>query len=144
MSESTQPAVRVVLVDDHALVRAGLAALLDGSGQVSVVGQAADGARAVELVTEMSPDVVLMDLSMPVMDGIAATRAIRALPTPYCLAPIVATTANVLSHQIKTYRESGMNGCVAKPISPAALLNELARLANDDAQGLAGGEALSA
>lgn len=68
---------------------------------------------------------------MPVMDGIEATRRIRALPAPSCLTPIVATTANVLSAQLDTYREVGMNGCVAKPISPTALLTELSRLAND-------------
>jgi DNA-binding NarL/FixJ family response regulator len=72
------PVVRVVLVDDHALVRAGLAALLEAAGGIDVVGEAADGEQAVELVRSTRPDVVLMDLSMPVLDGVAATRALLA------------------------------------------------------------------
>jgi len=70
--------VRVVLVDDHALVRAGLAALLEAAGGIDVVGEAADGEQAVELVRSTLPDVVLMDLSMPVLDGVGATRALLA------------------------------------------------------------------
>ncbi len=132
----------VLVVEDNATNRLVATRMLVQLGAEVVVAE--DGAQGLEAASRQVFDLIFMDIQMPVMDGIAATRAIRALPTHYCLAPIVATTANVLSHQIKTYRESGMNGCVAKPISPAALLNELARLANDDAQGLAGGEALSA
>jgi CheY-like chemotaxis protein len=74
----TADRVSVLLVDDHALVRAGLASLLEASGSVRVVGQCADGSKAAEAVTRLEPDVVLMDLSMPGMDGIAATRAVLA------------------------------------------------------------------
>ncbi len=66
--------VRVLLVDDHALVRAGLAALLEADGGISVAGEAADGEQAIELARRTMPDVVLMDLSMPGMDGVTATR----------------------------------------------------------------------
>jgi DNA-binding NarL/FixJ family response regulator len=68
--------IRVLLVDDHQLVRAGLASLLGSAEDVSVVGQAGDGAAAIEQARELEPDVILMDLSMPVMDGVAATRQI--------------------------------------------------------------------
>jgi DNA-binding NarL/FixJ family response regulator len=67
---------RILVVDDHQLVRAGLVALLDGADDLEVVGQAADGAAAVEVAADTTPDVVLMDLSMPIMDGVAATRAL--------------------------------------------------------------------
>jgi DNA-binding NarL/FixJ family response regulator len=66
----------VLVVDDHAMVRSGLTVLIDGATDLHVVGEAGDGQRAVELALELQPDVVLMDLSMPVMDGVEATRAL--------------------------------------------------------------------
>ena len=68
--------IRVLLAEDHAVVRAGLTQLLDRAGDIQVVGAAADGAEAVELADDHGPDVILMDLSMPVMDGIEATKRI--------------------------------------------------------------------
>lgn len=68
--------IRVLLVDDHQLVRAGLASLLGAAEDVIVVGQAGDGAAAIQQARELAPDVILMDLSMPVLDGVAATRQI--------------------------------------------------------------------
>ena len=70
--------IRVLLVDDHALVRAGLAALLEATEDILVVGEAADGDQAVELARNTTPDVVLMDLSMPGTDGVTATRRLLA------------------------------------------------------------------
>jgi DNA-binding NarL/FixJ family response regulator len=70
--------IRVLLVDDHRLVRAGLAALLSTADDIAVVGEAGEGAEAVELAGRTSPDVVLMDLSMPGIDGVGATRMLSA------------------------------------------------------------------
>jgi len=70
--------ISVLLVDDHQLVRAGLAALLDTADGVNVVAEAADGRQAIERARQLRPDVILMDLSMPVMGGAAATREVLA------------------------------------------------------------------
>ena len=71
--------VRVLLVDDHEVVRAGLEALLEATGRVNVVGQASSGGEAVTKVRALDPDIVIMDLAMPGMDGVQATRQIAAL-----------------------------------------------------------------
>src|SRR5207302_2294965 len=79
--------IRILLVDDHSVVRKGLRTFLKYDPELEVVGEAADGAEALSLTRELTPDVVLMDLLMPVMDGIAATAAIRReLPETEVLA----------------------------------------------------------
>src|SRR5690625_848215 len=75
-------AIRIVLVDDQPLIRHGFSAILESEPGFVIVGEAANGAEAVELVTELAPDVVCMDVQMPVMDGIAATREIQAAGSP--------------------------------------------------------------
>src|SRR5690625_232053 len=75
-------AIRIVLVDDQPLIRHGVSAILESEPGFEVVGEAANGAEAVELVTELAPDVVCMDVQMPVMDGITATREIQAAGIP--------------------------------------------------------------
>jgi DNA-binding NarL/FixJ family response regulator len=72
--------IRVLLADDQEMVRTGFRLILDGEPDITVVGDAADGRAAVELATRLRPDVVLMDIRMPVLDGLAATRALAALP----------------------------------------------------------------
>jgi DNA-binding NarL/FixJ family response regulator len=83
----------VVIVDDHDMVRAGLATLLEDAGDITVVGQARDGEQAVRTVRRLRPDVVLMDIRMPVMDGIAATREL--LSDPQAPPVLVLTTFDV-------------------------------------------------
>ncbi|MET9870258.1 response regulator transcription factor [Streptomyces sp. NPDC006386] len=78
MRTSTGPTIRVLLADDHPVVRDGLAAMLATQPDLTVVGEAANGAEALHRTASLAPDVVLMDLQMPGMDGIAATAAIRA------------------------------------------------------------------
>jgi DNA-binding NarL/FixJ family response regulator len=74
--ERTEDAMRVIVVDEHTIVRQGLMRLLSAEPDMDVVGEAADGKRAIELVRDLLPDVVLMDISMPGMDGVEATRII--------------------------------------------------------------------
>ncbi|MGZ8369510.1 MAG: response regulator, partial [Caulobacteraceae bacterium] len=91
---------------------------------------AEDGASGVAAAAAGVFDLILMDIQMPDMDGLEACRRIRAQAGPSAGTPIIALTANVLSHQRDTYLAAGMDGVVGKPISPAALLAEISRLAD--------------
>jgi CheY-like chemotaxis protein len=123
--------VRVLVVEDNATNRLVATRMV---GQLGAEVQTAEnGAEGVAAIEANDFDLVFMDIQMPVMDGVEATRRIRAMPEPKCQVPIVATTANVMPDQLAIYRDSGIDGVVAKPISPAALLNEVARLANAEA-----------
>ncbi len=122
MSESPEPdagVVRVLLVDDHALVRAGLAALLEVAEDIAVVGQAADGRQALDQATRTMPDVVLMDLSMPVLDGIAATRAILAARPA---TQILVLTSFADRHRVREALAAGAIGYLLKDSTPEQVL----------------------
>jgi DNA-binding NarL/FixJ family response regulator len=109
----------VVVVDDHQMVRAGLVTLLEASGDVTVVGQAADGAEAVRVVSDVGPDVVLMDLSMPVLDGVEATRQIvAASPT----ARVVVLTSFSDRDRVNDAIAAGAIGYLLKDCEPPELL----------------------
>ena len=106
---------RVLLADDHALVRSGLAALLGGAEQIEVVGEAADGQQAYELASSLRPDVVLMDLSMPVLDGVAATRRIAAdVPG----AHVVVLTSFADRRRVTEAMAAGAVGYLVKDCDP--------------------------
>ena len=94
------PVIRVVIADDHALVRAGIAQLLAQRDDIRVVGEAADGEEAVRVVDEHQPDLVLMDLSMPELDGIAATRQIKARNPRAIVIALSARTDAQSAHRI--------------------------------------------
>jgi signal transduction histidine kinase/BarA-like signal transduction histidine kinase len=119
--------VRVLVVEDNATNRLVATRMLSQLG--AEVATADNGAEGVEAMRRGDYDLVFMDIQMPVMDGVEATRRIRALPAPKGQAPIIALTANVMPEQVASYRESGIDGVVAKPISPTALITEVARLA---------------
>ncbi|GIF78408.1 response regulator [Asanoa siamensis] len=110
--------IRVLIVDDHAMVRQGLRAFLSVQDDLSVVGEAADGATAVTLAEELVPDVVLLDLRMPGTDGVAALRAMTALGLP-CRV-LVITSFTEPSAVLPAVR-AGAAGYVYKDVDPPAL-----------------------
>ncbi len=110
---------RVLLVDDHAMVRAGIAALLGVTDDLEVVGQAADGRAAVAAASECQPDVVLMDLSMPDMDGVEATRRILA---EHPEVQIVVLTSFSDRERVSDALAAGAIGYQLKDCEPADLL----------------------
>jgi DNA-binding NarL/FixJ family response regulator len=114
--------IRVVLADDHAIVRRGLEQLLAASDDIEVVASAADGAHAVRLTAETHPDVVLMDLEMPIMDGVAATRAISAAGTG---ARIVILTSFSDRERILDALDAGATGYLLKDAGPDELVRGL-------------------
>jgi DNA-binding NarL/FixJ family response regulator len=110
--------MKVLLVDDHALVRDGLANLLR-SAEFDVVGEAANGDEAVRLTRELQPDIVLMDLSMPVLDGVEATRRIMALEMP---VRVIALTSFSDRDRILAAVAAGCYGYLLKDSEPDELL----------------------
>jgi signal transduction histidine kinase/ActR/RegA family two-component response regulator len=122
---ATQRAARVLLVDDHPMNRELGKALLTLAGCETLTAD--DGHQALEAVQAGDFDLVLMDVHMPGMDGLAAARAIRALPGPVAAIPIVALSADVLPEQIARCRAAGMNGHVPKPIRREELVAAVAQ-----------------
>jgi CheY-like chemotaxis protein len=117
----------ILVVEDNPTNRMIATKMLENLG--AVVETAEDGERGVEAAATGRFDLVLMDIQMPGIDGVEATRRIRRLDGPASQLPIIALTANVMAHQHQDYLNAGMNGLVGKPISPNALLKEIARLA---------------
>lgn len=113
------PEITVLLVDDHHLLRSGLATLVDGTAGMRVVGQAADGAEAVEVARLETPTVVLMDLSMPVMDGVEATRRVLAAVPG---AHVVVLTSFADAGRVSEALAAGAVGYVLKDCEPRDLV----------------------
>ena len=109
--------VRLALADDQALVRAGFRALLENTPDIDVVGEAADGRAAVDLALRTTPDVVLMDVRMPVLDGIEATREICAHPTLGGVRVIMLTTFEIDEYVFAALRV-GASGFLLKDVEP--------------------------
>ena len=123
--------IRVLVVDDQALVRAGFRTILDSEDGIEVVGEAADGAAAVAAVTELSPDVVCMDVQMPGMDGLEATRRITA-DAASAAAVLVLTTFNREDYLFAAL-EAGASGFLLKNSSPEQLIEAVQVVARGDA-----------
>ena len=117
---------RILLVDDNRTNREAVAVMLSRAGHQ--VQEASHGEEALSMLATTPVDAVLMDMQMPVMDGVAATRAIRSAATPWADVPIIAVTADVMDDARQRYKEAGMNGFLPKPVERAQLLDEVRRV----------------
>ena len=124
--------IGVVIADDQAMVRAGFSALLDAEPDLQVLGQAADGREAIEVVRERRPDVVLMDIRMPVLDGLAASRELLADGARYRPKVVVLTTFDLDDYVYEALR-AGATGFLLKDAPPAALAEAVRVAAAGDA-----------
>ena len=113
--------IGVVLADDQALLRAGLRALLDAEPDITVLGEASDGREALDLVRDLHPDVVLMDIRMPGTDGLEATRLIAAEPGLAGTKVVVLTTFDLDEYVFEAIR-AGASGFLVKDTEPTELL----------------------
>ncbi len=132
-SIATRPR-QVLVVDDHPINRMIVQMCLELAGHE--VTLASDGAEAVQAMVDHTYDIVLMDIQMPVMDGLTATAKIRAMPQPRCDVPIIALTANAMSGDRERYLACGMNDYIAKPIDQVALLETIERVSAAARNGL--------
>ncbi|MEV8375316.1 response regulator transcription factor [Kribbella sp. NPDC056861] len=118
--------IRVLIVDDDPLLRAGLQLMLGGATDIRVVGEASDGSGVQSLIDRLSPDVVLMDIRMPNMDGLTATEAVRRRPG----APevVILTTFDADEHVLRALR-AGAAGFILKDTPPAEIVESVRRIA---------------
>jgi DNA-binding NarL/FixJ family response regulator len=124
--------IRVLVADDQVLVRAGFRALLDSQEDIEVVGEAADGGEAVELARRLAPDVVLMDIRMPGVDGLEATRRIAAEDDLEAVRIVILTTFDLDEYVFEALRV-GASGFLVKNTEPAELIHAVRVVAAGDA-----------
>jgi DNA-binding NarL/FixJ family response regulator len=118
--------IRVLIADDHVLFAEALEAILETDDRISLVGRAVDGEEAVRLADELQPDVVLMDISMPVLDGIEATRAIRAQRPGACVLMLTGSSSNT---DVDRARRAGAAGYITKDRIAADLIEAIVAVA---------------
>lgn len=122
--------IRVLLVDDHMVVRVGLRALLEGEDDIEVIGEASNGVEALELTPKLQPDVVVMDISMPEMDGLEATRRIRSeCPN----VSVLILTVHAQEHYLFPVLKAGAAGYVLKSTVDEELIDAIRTVATGDA-----------
>jgi DNA-binding NarL/FixJ family response regulator len=126
--ESTGGTIRVLIVDDHAVLRAGLEQMLTGESDFEVVGTASDGAEAIDLVRSLRPDVVLMDLQMPNVDGVSATRTIVGEE----LADVLVLTSYSDAERIVGALDAGALGYLLKDAEPDEVLRGIRAVARGE------------
>ncbi|MEU0474074.1 response regulator [Streptomyces olivaceus] len=120
--------VRVLIVDDQVMIRAGLATIVDAQPDLEVAGQCGDGKAAVDLAGEVKPDVVVMDVRMPVLDGIAATRILAGEGVAHPVKVLVVTTFNLDEYVYEALR-AGASGFLLKDAPPDRLLHGIRTVA---------------
>jgi DNA-binding NarL/FixJ family response regulator len=135
MTSPAPTAIRVLIADDQAMIRDGLAALLSAAKDIEVVGQAADGRQAVEMARTVRPDVVVMDVRMPVMDGLAATAEIVGDRAPECTQGprVLVLTTFDLDEYIYEALGAGASGFLLKDSSAGDLITGVRVVAAGDA-----------
>lgn len=125
----THPPIRVLIVEDHLIVRKGLCALLATEPDIQIVGEAGDGAQALELVENIHPDVILMDLVMPLVDGIEATRRIMLRHTQ---ARVLVLTSFAADDKLFPAIRAGAIGYLLKDSSPEELIQAIRQVARGE------------
>ena len=118
--------IRVLIVDDHRLFAEALEAILAAESRIEVVGRARNGAEALEMVLDLNPDLVLMDISMPVMDGVEATRRIRAARPEACVLMLTGSSAVA---DVDRSRDAGAAGYVTKDRIASELVDAIVETA---------------
>jgi NarL family two-component system response regulator LiaR len=129
MPENNQKKIRVLIVDDHSIVRQGLRTYLELYEEFEVIGEAENGARGVEMAAALHPDVVLMDLVMPELDGIAATQKICALGAGI---KVLALTSFAEEDKVIPAIQAGASGYLLKDVSPADLVEAIQAVARGE------------
>jgi DNA-binding NarL/FixJ family response regulator len=122
--------IRVLVVDDHAVVREGLRTFLELQDGIAVVGEAADGEQAVAQATQLEPDVILMDLVMPRLDGIGAMRELRARSSP---SRVIVLTSFLDDERLMPALQAGAAGYLLKDVEPAELARAVRSACADEA-----------
>lgn len=119
MATEASESVKVLIVDDHAVVRQGLITFLELQDEIEIVGEASNGKEALDKVVKLQPDVVLMDLVMPIMDGLTAIKEIKKLRPE---TEVIALTSFADDEKVFTAIRSGATGYLLKDVSPADLV----------------------